>query len=105
MSSYKKCSRRTKSPEKKYIGSKSTERKKAFYFQSYKRLEDIIFQSEKIGNISAHTFIVLEWNLIERADNCVGAKVDHISFNQDTLIFYFVKKNTDQEGIKNMDYL
>ena len=44
-------------------------------FQVYKRLAKIIFCSENIEHIAAHTFIVLEWNLIVREENLVGAKL------------------------------
>ena len=39
-----------------------------------------------------------------RAENCVGAKIDHISFHQDALLFDFAKTKTDQEGTKNIDH-
>ena len=72
-------------------------------FQSYKRLTKIILWSETIENIADHTLLVLEWNLIARADNSVGAKVEHISFRPNTLLFNFVNTKTAQEGIKHFD--
>ena len=39
-----------------------------------------------------------------REDNFVGAKVDHVSFHRDAIIFDFTKTNTDQEGIKNIGH-
>ena len=55
--------------------------------------------------ITAHAFLILEWNLINRAENCVGAKIDHTSFHQDTLLLDFAKTNTDQESIKNIYHM
>ena len=89
--------------DKQDLGLKSSEGKKFLYFQAYKRLAEIIFRSKKIEHIAAHTFIVLEWNLIARAENCLEAKVEHISFHRDALLFDFAKTKIDQEGIKNID--
>ena len=40
-----------------------------------------------------------------RAENFVGAKVEHISFHRDTLLFDFANTKINQEGIKNIDHL
>ena len=40
-----------------------------------------------------------------RAENFVGAKVEHISFHRDTLLFDFSNTKINQEGIKNIDHL
>ena len=34
----------------------------------------------------------------------MDAKIDHISFYRDALIFDFAKTKTDQKGIKNIDH-
>ena len=71
-------------------------------FHAYKLLATILFKSEKVEYIAAHEFLILEWNLMAIAENRVGAKIDHISFHQDTLLFDFEKTKTDQEGTKNV---
>ena len=38
-----------------------------------------------------------------RADNFVGAKVEHLSFHRDALLFGFSKTKIDQEGINHTD--
>ena len=78
------------------------EGKDALSFQPYKRLAEIIFRNKKIEHIDAHTFLVLEWNIIVQAENCVRAKVEHVSFHRDAPLLNFVKNKTDQEGIKNI---
>ena len=70
--------------------------KKGLYFQAYKLFAEIIFRSEKIEHIAAHTFLVIGWNLIAREESCIGAKVEHISFHRDVLMFDFENTNTDQ---------
>ena len=62
------------------------------------------FRREKIEHIAANTFLVLEWNLIAQAENCVGSKLWHISFHWDALVFDFAKTMIYQEGIKNIDH-
>ena len=39
-----------------------------------------------------------------RAENFVGDKVEHISFNRDAPMFNFANTKTHQEGIKNIDH-
>ena len=46
--------------------------------------------------ISSRAFFVLEWHLMARAENCVGAKIDHISVYRYALLFDFSKTKTDQ---------
>ena len=43
-------------------------------------------------------------NLIARAENCVGTKVEHVSFHRYALLFDFLKTKIDQERIKNIDH-
>ena len=64
--------------EKHDVGLKLTEVKKALSFQAYKCLAEIIFRSDNIEHISAHTFLVLGWKLIAQAENHVGSKIEHI---------------------------
>ena len=104
LSSYKKGSRRMGASEKKDFGLKLSEGKRPLSYQAYKRLATLLFRSEKAEHIAAHAFLVLEWNLIARAENCVGAKIDHIHFHRDALLFNFAKTKTDQEGTKNIDH-
>ena len=48
--------------------------------------------------ISAHLFLVLDWCVMKRAENCVNAKINHIHFHGDCLVFYFEKSRGDQKG-------
>ena len=48
--------------------------------------------------------MVLEWNLISRAEYVVDAKIDLVSFTEDALIFDMGITKTDQEGTKNVDH-
>ena len=54
--------------------------------------------------VAAHTFLVLEWNLISRAEYLVDANIDLVSFTEDALLFNMGVTKTDQEGVKNVDH-
>ena len=71
----KKGSSRIAALEKYELVLRLIEGKKTLSFQAYKRLAEILFLNEKIENISAHTFLIIEWNLIATSENCVGFKV------------------------------
>ena len=44
----------------------------------------------------------MEWNLISWAEYLVDAKIDLVSFKEDTLLFDTGVTNTNQEGVKNL---
>jgi hypothetical protein len=101
---YKAGSRRTSAREKKDLGLSTVEGKKHLPFAAYRHLAQILFESEKSEHIYAHAFLVLEWNLISRAEFLVDAKIDIVSFTKDALIFAMGVTKTDQEGTKNVDH-
>ena len=45
-----------------------------------------------------HILLEINRNLIKRAENSVGAKINHICFQNDSLCFRFDKSKGDQEG-------
>ena len=75
------------------------EGKKYLPFAAYRLLARILFESEKPEHIHARTFLVLDWNLISRAEYVVDAKIDIVSFTKDALLFDMGVTKTDQEGI------
>ena len=52
------------------MGLKITEGKRSLSFRAYKFLTRFIFKSERLEYSAARTFLVLDWNLIARAENC-----------------------------------
>ena len=67
LSQYQKGSRRLGAKEKQQLGLKLTEGKKVLSFRGYRRLAMKLFESGRKEHISAHLFLVLDWNLIARA--------------------------------------
>ena len=52
-----------------------------------KYLAKLLYESPNPEYILAHTFFVLDWNLVSRAEFVVDAKVDVVSSTEDALIF------------------
>ena len=65
---YKKGSRRTSAKEKKKLGISTVEGKKHLPLAAYRKLTRLLMESPKPKHIFAHTFLVLKWNLILRAE-------------------------------------
>ena len=49
--------------------------------------------------MTAHAFLLLEWNLISRAEYVVGAKIDSMWCSNDALLFDIGITKTDQDGL------
>ena len=67
---------------------------------TFKKLAKILIESEKPEDIPAHTFLVIDWNLISWAEYVVDAKIDLVSFTEDALVFDMGITKTDQERYK-----
>ena len=104
LATYKQGSRRTAASEKKKLGLSAVEGKKHLPFAAYRKLATILFEGQDSAYVAAHAFLVLEWNLISRAEYLVDAKIDLVSFTEDALLFNMGVTKTDQEGVKNVDH-
>ena len=104
LGTYKKGSRREAARERKKLGLSMTEGKKHLPFAAYRYLAGILFTSASPEHVPAHTFLVMEWNLMSRSEYVVDSKIDLVSFEKDALLFDMGKTKTDQEGTKNVDH-
>jgi len=98
LSSFKKGTRRVLAKEKKKLGLSTIEGKKPLPFCAYEYLAKILFESDKAEYVAAHTFLILEWNLISRAEYLVDATIDAVTFKGDAMLFDIGKTKTDQVG-------
>jgi hypothetical protein len=64
----------------------------------YNNIAKKLFFSGDKEDVFCHLFFVLDWCLMKRAENCVGAKINHISFRDDALVFEFAKTKGNQTG-------
>ena len=104
LSNYKKGSRRVAAKEKTLHGLRHDEGKRVLSFRGFRLLAQKLLESDKKECIAAHFFLLLDWNLIARAENCLMANITQISVMQDSLCFEFGKNKCDQEGVKNIDH-
>jgi len=89
---------RTISAAKEHLGLKITEGKDALSFDNYEFLAKQLFFSGEKKDVFNRLFLILDWNLMKRAENCVHAKINHIRFESDSLVFEFAKSKTQQTG-------
>ena len=94
--------RRAGLKEKEQLGLTITEGKRPLSQEAYELLAKTLFFSEKKEHIFAHIFLVLDWTLMKRAENCVNCKINHISFQNDCLVFEFAKSKSHQRGKKHI---
>jgi len=90
--------KRTVSAAKETLGLKIGEGKDALPIEGYDLLSKALFYSQDKRDIFNHTFFLLDWNLMKRAENCVHAKNNHIRYEGDSLIFEFAKSKGQQHG-------
>lgn len=86
------------------IGLSNSKRRLPLPFEAFNLLAQILFESEKQEHIAAHLFLLLEWNLISRAEMVVSALIDVICYNSDTIHFDIEKSKTNQDGTRNVDH-
>ena len=54
------------------------EGKKAMSFEVYKIFFEEVYNVKGDEHLFAHAFLIMEWNLMARSDNCVNMHVQHI---------------------------
>lgn len=90
--------KRTVTAAKETLGLKIGEGKDALKFEGYDYTAKKLFFSRDKRDIFNHLFLVLDWNLMKRAENCVHAKINHVRFQDDCLVFEFAKSKGQQLG-------
>ena len=90
--------KRTGLKEKQDLGLEIMEGKKSLSFERCELIAKQMFVSGNKEHIFAHLFLSLDWCLMKRAENCVNAKLNHISFMHDSMVFHFAKSKGHQNG-------
>ena len=93
--------KRTVAAERAQSGVSLDEGKKAMKFEVYKKMCHLLYRAEGVDYSFAHAFLTLEWNLMARADNCFSMQISHIEWSDDSLVFFFAKSKSDQEGARS----
>ena len=84
--------------EKAQSGVSMEEGKKPMSFAVYRLLSKKLMESKTADALFAHTYLVLEWNLMARSHMVDDMNVAHIEWRQDCLLFFFGKSKRNQTG-------
>ena len=71
-------------------------------FNVFKMICELMMKEHCEEYIFARAFLILEWNLMARSENVMDAHILHVHWEDDCLVFRFVKSKGDQIG-RNRD--
>jgi hypothetical protein len=83
--------RRTVADKKKVEGDSNIIGKKKIDFNVYQLMCELFMMEEGEEFIFVRSFLTLEWNLMAQSENVVHAHMFHITWENDCLVFHFVK--------------
>ena len=98
MATFNRGIKRKVTQEKMEAGLSLEEGKKAMNFDVYKLMCGKMLTMNSDEGSFAHLFLVLEWNLMARASNCMNFRLGHLEWRHDCLVFFFGKSKRDQTG-------
>ncbi len=101
---YKKGTRRKGARERQALGLRTTEGKDPIPLAAYTHLASILNRSNDPEHVAAHLFLLLDWNLMSRADFVVTSNIELVGVWNDALRFQVGVTKTDQEGSKHIDH-
>lgn len=101
---YKKGTRRKGARERMDLGLRTVEGKDPIPLAAYIYLATILHESSDPEMIAAHLFLLLDWNLISRAEGVVTANIEIVGLWNDALKFQIGITKTDQDGSKNAEH-
>ena len=97
--------RRTVASDIQELGISCEQGKSPMTFALYRRLCQKLVSSPKAEDIFTRAWITLEWSLMARADNMVRSHINHIEWRDDSLVIFFSKSKTNQDGLdKNVPW-
>ena len=98
LSLFNRGMKRKVTDEKTKLGTSLEEGKKGMNINVYKLLCQKLMEIDTEESIFGHLFLVLEWNLMARSNNCTKLMLGHIEWRDDCLVFFFGNTKNDQEG-------
>jgi hypothetical protein len=104
LSLYNKGAQRTGARERHALGMRTVEGKDPIPLAAYTYLANVLIKSDDPEHVAAHLFLLLEWNLISRADMVINANIDLVGMYNDSLCFQVGPSKGDQEGSKHQDH-
>ena len=61
-------------------------------FSVYENMCKILYEGDDDEYLFAHEFLTMDWNLMERSDNCVNINVNHVQWQDVCLLFFLGRK-------------
>jgi hypothetical protein len=101
---YKKGSARTGAKQRQQLGLRQNEGRDPLPFAAYVYLAEILARSTDPEHVSANLFLVLDWNLISRADTAIQQNIEHVGMQSDSVVIEMGPTKTDQEAKKHQDH-
>ena len=68
-------------------GESLDEGKRPMSFAVYQKMCEILYYGEDHECLFAHAFLTMEWNLMARSDNCVSTSINHVQWQDGSLLF------------------
>lgn len=75
--------------------------KEALPFEIFCEIGQKTLEVNAADYVFARTFMILQWNLMCRADNMEHIELDHLGWNGDCLEVFFRKQKNDQDGSRS----
>ncbi|KAL3778149.1 hypothetical protein ACHAWO_010885 [Cyclotella atomus] len=101
---YKKGTTREGAKQRKELGLRSNEGKDPLPFDAYCYLADVLHRKKEPKYQEAHLFLLLDWNMISRADSVITSNIELVGMRNDALAFEPGPTKTDQENKQNVDH-
>ena len=98
MSLFNKGMKRKVVKDKIEAGVSLEEGKKKMNINVFKLMCSKFAESGTEDAMFAHLYLILEWNLMARSDNCKILRLAHLEWRHDSLVFFFGKTKVDQTG-------
>ena len=98
MSTFSRGIKRKVTQEKMESGLSLEKGKKTMNFDVYKLMCQKMLEINSDEGPFAHLFLILEWNLMARASNCMNFWLGHFEWRHNCLVFFFGKSKRDQTG-------
>ena len=72
-------------------------------FEVYQVICKLLLISETTESIFPPCLLILEWNLMARSDNICATHINHITQDDDSLVYYFMKSKGNQKGVNSYE--
>jgi len=103
MANFMRGIKRKVATQKETSGIRAEEGKAVMSFEVYRKLLELMYESEDDEAIFGHLFLTLEWNLMARSDNVVHSHTNHLEWRDDCLLYYIMRSKGDQEGLNSKE--